>query len=96
MRLSLGDDRPIFFTDCCLFLQLICQPSPNLANSTDARTKFANLTRTASLGGNNISGIFASDLTLAQVKTLTVNQTTGTGRDQSYNGRYQVSISTIL
>lgn len=72
-------------------LQLICQPSPNLANSTDARTMFANLTRTASLGGQNISGIFASDLTLAQVKTLTVNQTTGTGRDQSYNGQLQVN-----
>ncbi|KAL3153916.1 hypothetical protein ABBQ32_013480 [Trebouxia sp. C0010 RCD-2024] len=71
--------------------QLICQPSPNLANSTDARTMFANLTRTASLGGQNISGIFASDLTLAQVKTLTVNQTTGTGRDQSYNGQLQVA-----
>ena len=78
----------------CLCLQLICQPSPNLANSTDARTKFANLTRTASLGGQNISGIFASDLTLAQVKTLTVNQTTGTGRDQSYNGQLQVNAST--
>ena len=81
--------------ECCLWLQLICQPSPNLANSTDARTKFANMTRTASLGGQNISGIFASDLTLAQVKTLTVNQSTGTGRDQSYNGRYQVSMSMV-
>lgn len=57
---------------------------------------FANLTRTAVLGGQNTSGIFASDLTLAQVKTLTVNQSTGTGRDQSYNGRYQVSTITVL
>ena len=103
MRLSLSPECFIFClsirdcsTDLFAWLQLICQPSPNLNNSTDARTKFANLTRTASLGGQNITGIFASDLTLAQVRTLTVNQTTGTGRDQSYNGQYQVSKSIIL
>lgn len=74
-----------------MFLQLICQSSPNLASSTDARIKFPSLLRAAMLDGQIVSGIFASDLTLAQVKTLTVNQTTGTGRDQSYNGQFQVT-----
>lgn len=73
-------------------MQLICQPSPNLANTTDASAKFGNLSRTATLDGQSVTGIFASDLTLAQVKSLRVNQSAGNGRDQSYNGQFQVSL----
>lgn len=70
--------------------QLLCTSNVNLLNITDARTKYPDLQRSAALGAGNQTGIFAADLTLAQIKNLTVNQTAGAARDQSLNGRYQL------
>jgi glycerophosphoryl diester phosphodiesterase len=70
--------------------QLLCTSNVNLLNITDAGAKYPTLLRSAALDAGNQTGIFAADLTLAQIKNLTVNQTAGAARDQSFNGRYQL------
>ena len=79
-----------------MVLQLVCAPSPNLMNFTDVAAKYPGLMKTAAFDTGNQTGVFATDLTLAQIRNLTVNQTAGPARDQSFNGLYQASCSSFV
>ncbi|MFT3996214.1 MAG: glycerophosphodiester phosphodiesterase [Asticcacaulis sp.] len=70
---------------------LICRHEPMLSGTTDVadRPEFAARKRTIAVDGMNITDFFASDFTLAEIKTLRAKQAFAE-RDQSYNGRFEV------
>ena len=70
---------------------LIARHEPNLIATTDvnARPEFAARKRIAKVDGVDETGFFASDFTLAEIKTLRAIQAFGE-RDQSFNGKFQI------
>ncbi len=70
---------------------LIARHEPNLIATTDvnSRPEFASRKRVANVDGVNETGFFASDFTLAEIKTLRAVQAFGE-RDQSFNGKFKI------
>ncbi|MDC7694908.1 glycerophosphodiester phosphodiesterase [Asticcacaulis sp. DXS10W] len=70
---------------------LICRHEPMLSGTTDVaqRPEFAARKRTLTVDGMSLTDFFASDFTLAEIKTLRARQAFA-DRDQSYNGRFEV------
>jgi glycerophosphoryl diester phosphodiesterase len=71
---------------------LIARHDPNLDLSTNVSTKaeFASRKKTTTVDGETQTGWFASDFTLAEIKTLGATMTTDATRPQQYNGLYKV------
>jgi len=71
---------------------LIARHDPNLAFSTDVaqRPEFAARKRTLSVDGELQEGWFASDFTLAEIKTLG-GVSTDAERPQQFNGQYKIA-----
>ena len=70
---------------------LIARHEPNMIITTNVRylPQFAGRLRTLSVDGVPESGFFASDFTLAEIKTLRAVQAFSE-RDQGFNGSYQI------
>ncbi|WP_147695102.1 glycerophosphodiester phosphodiesterase [Vogesella mureinivorans] len=70
---------------------LIARHEPNLKDTTDVakRPEFANRKRTMKVDGNDEEGWFASDFTLAEIKTLRAIQPRG-DRSKAFDGQFQV------
>jgi glycerophosphoryl diester phosphodiesterase len=70
---------------------LIARHEPNMVATTDvsARTEFADRRRKATVDGTEEEGWFASDFTLAEIKTLRAVQPLR-GRPQQFNGLFQI------
>jgi glycerophosphoryl diester phosphodiesterase len=70
---------------------LIARHEPNLIATTDVadHPEFASRKKTIKLDGVDETGFFASDFTLAEIKTLRAKQAFAE-RDQSHNGKYQI------
>jgi glycerophosphoryl diester phosphodiesterase len=70
---------------------LIARHEPNLINTTDvaSRPEFANRRRKAIVDGVEEEGFFASDFTLAEIKTLRAVMPQGF-RTQAYNGVFTI------
>jgi len=70
--------------------QLIVRHEPMLDGTTDVASKFdASRRSTRMLDGVATTAYFASDFTLAEIKTLRAIQPVAT-RDQSYNGQFEI------
>ena len=71
--------------------ELIARHEPNITNTTDVATRleFAGRKTTRSVDGVAETGWFASDFTLAEIKTLRAVQPLAE-RDQSFNGKFQI------
>jgi glycerophosphoryl diester phosphodiesterase len=71
---------------------LIARHDPNLAYSTDVadHPEFASRKRSMNVDGDVQQGWFASDFTLAEIKTLG-GISTDAERPQQYNGRYKIA-----
>ena len=71
--------------------RLIARHEPNITSTTDvaSRPEFASRKRTANVDGVEETGWFASDFTLAEIKTLRAIQP-ATERSQAFNGRYRI------
>ena len=68
---------------------LIARHEPNMIATTDVATKFPERRRTAVVDGAPEEGFFASDFTLAEIKTLRAVQAFPE-RPQQFNGRYEI------
>ena len=70
---------------------LICRHDPNLALSTDVAShpEFAGRRKTTQVDGETQTGWFASDFTLAEIKTLGAISTDAE-RPQQYNGLFRI------
>ena len=70
---------------------LIARHEPNITSTTNVATlsKFASRRTTKKVDGVDETGWFASDFTLAEIKTLRAIQPMA-DRDQSHNGKYQI------
>ena len=70
---------------------LIARHEPNITNTTDVskRPEFASRKTKKVVDGVEEEGWFASDFTLAEIKTLRAVQPMA-DRDQSFNGKYQI------
>jgi glycerophosphoryl diester phosphodiesterase len=70
---------------------LIARHEPDITNTTDVKNhpEFASRKRTAMIDGDAVTGWFASDFTLAEIKELRAVQPFAE-RDQSFNGRYKI------
>jgi glycerophosphoryl diester phosphodiesterase len=71
--------------------QLIARHEPNITNTTDVgdRPEFAARKTKRKVDGAEEEGWFASDFTLAEIKTLRAKQPAAE-RDQSHNGKFMV------
>ncbi len=71
---------------------LIARHDPNLDFSTDVakRPEFASRKKTTQVDGETQTGWFASDFTLAEIKTLGAIITTDPTRDKSNDGKFKV------
>jgi glycerophosphoryl diester phosphodiesterase len=82
------------FTECDVVvtrdLQLICRHEPNLNSTTDAWQRFPHHAATYIIDGETISGIFACDLTLAEIKQLRAKQRWAF-RDHTHDGAFAVA-----
>jgi glycerophosphoryl diester phosphodiesterase len=68
---------------------LIARHEPNIADTTDVRAKFPDRETTKIVDGIPTPGFFASDFTLAEIKTLRAVQTFPE-RPQRFNGRFKI------
>ncbi|MEN9628644.1 MAG: hypothetical protein RJA10_1871, partial [Pseudomonadota bacterium] len=70
---------------------LIARHEPNLIATTDVadRPEFAARRKTIKVDGVDETGFYASDFTLAEIKTLRARQSFAE-RDQSHNGKYTI------
>lgn len=70
---------------------LIARHEPNLIATTDVadRPEFASRRKTVKVDGVDETGFYASDFTLAEIRTLRARQAFAE-RDQSHNGRYAI------
>jgi glycerophosphoryl diester phosphodiesterase len=70
---------------------LIARHEPNIINTTDVadRPEFAGRKRTVVLDGAAEVGFWASDFTLAEIKTLRAKQAFGE-RPQQFNGKFEI------
>jgi glycerophosphoryl diester phosphodiesterase len=71
-------------------LQLICRHEPNLNSTTDAWQRFPDRAATYTIDGEVVSGIFAADLTLAEIKQLRAKQRWAS-RDHSHDGAFAIA-----
>ncbi|KAG2491260.1 hypothetical protein HYH03_010466 [Edaphochlamys debaryana] len=89
LAIDLGAD----FIECDVVLTRdlvpVCRHEPLLSGTTDADQKFPDRIRSYIVDGYNWTGVFSTDLTLAEVKTLRAKQQFAE-RDQSYNGQFEV------
>jgi glycerophosphoryl diester phosphodiesterase len=71
--------------------ELIARHEPNITGTTDvaSRPEFASRKTTKKVDGVDETGWFASDFTLAEIRTLRAIQPLAE-RDQSHNGRYAI------
>lgn len=71
--------------------RLVARHEPNITNTTDVSTRreFADRKRTAVVDGITEEGWFASDFTLAEIRTLRAVQPFPE-RPQQFNGRYRI------
>ena len=71
--------------------ELIARHEPNITNTTDVATKpeFASRKSTRKVDGIEESGWFASDFTLAEIKTLRAVQS-AKERDQAFNSKFSI------
>jgi glycerophosphoryl diester phosphodiesterase len=71
--------------------ELIARHEPNITGTTDvaSRPEFASRKTTRLVDGASETGWFATDFTLAEIKTLRAIQPLS-DRDQSLNGKYQI------
>jgi glycerophosphoryl diester phosphodiesterase len=71
---------------------LISRHDPELSGSTDVATRpeFAARKRKDKVDGEDFDGWFASDFTLAEIKTLRAKITTDATRPQQFNGLYAI------
>ncbi len=71
--------------------ELIARHEPNITSTTDVADKpeFAARKVTRKVDGVDETGWFATDFTLAEIKTLRAKQATAS-RDQKFNGLYQI------
>jgi glycerophosphoryl diester phosphodiesterase len=70
---------------------LIARHEPNMIGTTDvaSRPEFASRRKTIKVDGVDDTGFFASDFTLAEIKTLRAIQPLAE-RSQAFNGQYQI------
>nr|WP_145549315.1 glycerophosphodiester phosphodiesterase [Variovorax boronicumulans] len=70
---------------------LVARHEPNITNTTDVATRpeFADRKTTKTVDGVDETGWFASDFTLAELKTLFAKQANA-ARDQSYNQQFRI------
>jgi glycerophosphoryl diester phosphodiesterase len=70
---------------------LIARHEPNLINTTNIKDlpQFADRKRKATVDAIEEEGFFASDFTLAEIKTMRAVQSFG-DRDQRFNGKYEI------
>jgi glycerophosphoryl diester phosphodiesterase len=68
---------------------LIARHEPNISGTTDVEAKFPGCRRTAIVDGAAEQGCFASDFTLAQIKTLRAKQPLPE-RPQQFNGAFKI------
>lgn len=70
---------------------LVARHEPNITNTTDVSTRpeFADRRTTKTVDGVEETGWFASDFTLAELKTLFAKQANA-ARDQSYNQQFRI------
>jgi glycerophosphoryl diester phosphodiesterase len=70
---------------------LIARHEPNITNTTDVATRpeFASRKNKRKVDGADEEGWFASDFTLAEIKTLRAKQPAAE-RDQSHNGKFSI------
>src|SRR5215217_2058152 len=68
---------------------LIARHEPNLIATTDVATKFPDRETTKVVDGFPEEGFFASDFTLAEIKTLRAVQPFA-DRSQAFNGRFRI------
>ena len=68
---------------------LVARHEPNIADTTDVRAKFPRRETTKIVDGVPTTGFFASDFTLAEIKTLRAVQTFPE-RPQRFNGRFKI------
>ena len=70
---------------------LVARHEPNITNTTDvaSRPEFASRRRTAVVDGATEEGFFASDFTLAEIRTLRAKQPFAE-RPQQFNGKLQI------
>ncbi|MBW4672454.1 MAG: esterase-like activity of phytase family protein [Cyanomargarita calcarea GSE-NOS-MK-12-04C] len=68
---------------------LIARHEPNMINTTDVAEKFASRKTTKVVDGVSEEGFFASDFTLAEIKTLRAKMPQGF-RTQAFNGLYEI------
>ncbi len=70
---------------------LIARHEPNMIGTTDvgSRPEFASRKKTIKVDGAEETGFFASDFTLAEIKTLRAVQPLAE-RSQAFNGQYQI------
>ncbi|KAG2435712.1 hypothetical protein HXX76_006910 [Chlamydomonas incerta] len=89
LAIELGAD----FIECDVVLTKdlvpVCRHEPLLSGTTDADAKFPSLIKSKTIDGYNYTGVFADDLTLAQVKTLRAKQPLPE-RNQSFNGMFDI------
>lgn len=70
---------------------LIARHEPNITNTTDVstRSEFASRKNKRKVDGVKEEGWFASDFTLAEIKTLRAKQAAAE-REQSHNGKFSI------
>jgi glycerophosphoryl diester phosphodiesterase len=68
---------------------LIARHEPNISGTTDVETKFPGCRRTAIVDGAAEQGCYASDFTLAQIKTLRAVQPLAF-RSHEFDGKFQI------
>ena len=68
---------------------LIARHEPNIVATTDVETKFPGCRRTAIVDGAMEEGCYASDFTLAQIKTLRARQPLAF-RPQQFNDKFEI------
>jgi glycerophosphoryl diester phosphodiesterase len=71
---------------------LIARHEPNLIGTTNVKDlpQFADRKRTVMIDGAPDTGFFASDFTLAEIKTLRAVQPLGFERDTRFDGKFQI------
>lgn len=67
----------------------MCRHEPLLSGTTDADEKFPDRITAYTIDGDLFEGVFTTDLTLAEIKTLRAVQTRQ-GRDPNYDGEFEV------
>ena len=67
----------------------MCRHEPLLSGTTDANAKFPDRVTSYTIDGEVYQGVFSTDLTLQEIKTLRAVQARG-ARDPNHNGKFEV------